>query len=84
MILFDGIKSLKKTALLCMLSFSFSAFANEQSVEERLKRLEEMADDRGQLQADIMFQINAMQQELQQMRGLIEEHSHLLQQLQDL
>ncbi|WMS88866.1 tol-pal system protein YbgF [Pleionea litopenaei] len=71
------------TALLAVLSaFSASGIA-AQSVEERLTRLEQMAETRGQLQADIMFQINAIQQELQKLRGQIEQHEYQLKQLQE-
>ncbi len=73
----------KKTALISVLSL-FSAFGfSAQSIEERLQRLEQMAESRGQLQADIMFQLNALQQELQQLRGKVEEHEYQLKQLQD-
>ncbi len=72
----------KKTALISVLSlFMGSAFSA--SMEERLQRLEQMAESRGQLQADIMFQLNALQQELQQLRGKVEEHEFKLKQLQD-
>ncbi|WP_144393820.1 tol-pal system protein YbgF [Pleionea sediminis] len=73
---------LRKTALFTVLSV-FSAVGFSQSVEERLERLEQMAESRGQLQADVMFQINAIQEELQNLRGQVEEHEYKLKQLQD-
>jgi tol-pal system protein YbgF len=73
----------KQTALISVLSlFSIVGFS-AQSMEERLQRLEQMAESRGQLQADIMFQLNALQQELQQLRGQVEQHQFQLKQLQD-
>lgn len=73
----------KKTALISVLSLVWGATYAAQSVEQRLERLEQMADSRGQLQADIMFQLNSLQQELQQLRGKVEEHEYQLKQLQD-
>ena len=73
----------KKTALISVLSLVWGATNAAQSVEQRLERLEQMADSRGQLQADIMFQLNSLQQELQKLRGQVEEHEYQLKQLQD-
>lgn len=73
----------KRTALISVLSLFSAVGFSAQSVEERLQRLEQMAESRGQLQADIMFQLNALQQELQQLRGKVEEHEYQLKQLQD-
>ncbi|NVK87044.1 MAG: tol-pal system protein YbgF [Gammaproteobacteria bacterium] len=79
----NSYRAILTTALLAVLSsFSASGFAAE-SLEQRITRLEQMAETRGQLQADIMFQINAMQQELQKLRGQIEEHQYQLKQLQE-
>ncbi|MCO7224775.1 tol-pal system protein YbgF [Pleionea sp. CnH1-48] len=74
---------LTKTALVSVLSaFSVTGFSAE-SVEDRVRRLEQMAESRGQLQADLVFQLNSLQQEVQQLRGMIEEHDFKLKQLQE-
>ncbi len=72
-----------KTALIIVLSLFSGVTFSADSVDDRLKRLEQMAESRGQLQADVMFQLNAIQQELQQLRGQIEDHEFRLKQLQD-
>lgn len=77
-----------KTALIKVLSFVWaSVFAvtqiHAESTEERLTRLEQMVETRGQLQADMMFQMNQIQEEIQRLSGLIEEHQYQLKQLQE-
>lgn len=73
----------KQTALISVLSVFSASLFSAQSTEERLLRLEQMAETRGQQQADMMFQLNTIQQELQKLRGQVEEHEYKLKQLQD-
>ncbi|NVJ59900.1 MAG: tol-pal system protein YbgF [Gammaproteobacteria bacterium] len=77
-----------KTALFKVLSFFLASAlsivnAHAESTEERLARLEQVAETRGKLQADMMFQLNQIQEDIQRLSGLIEEHQYQLKQLQE-
>ncbi|MEE4244563.1 MAG: tol-pal system protein YbgF [Kangiellaceae bacterium] len=77
------VSNLLNTALITVLYLVSGPANSAQSVEERLQRLEQMAESRGQLQADIMFKLNSLQEELQKLRGNSEEQGYQLKQVQD-
>ena len=54
------------------------ASASESSVEKRLSRLEQMMQTRNLLQADLQQQLDLLQDEVSQLRGVTEEHSYKL------
>ncbi len=53
------------------------------SVEQRLQYLEQQVETRGKLQADMNMQLVALQREVKELRGLVEEHQFKLQQIQE-
>ncbi len=65
-------------------TFSLPTQANSQlSLEQRLERLEQQAQTRNQLQAQMSEQIIELQKEVRELRGMVEEHQYKLQQIQE-
>ncbi len=54
------------------------ATASESSIEQRLSRLEQMMQSRNLLQANLQQQLDLLQDEVSQLRGITEEHSYKL------
>ncbi|MEM0514700.1 tol-pal system protein YbgF [Pseudoalteromonas sp. YIC-827] len=54
------------------------ATASESSIEQRLSRLEQMMQSRNIMQANLQQQLDMLQDEVSQLRGITEEHSYKL------
>ncbi|MFY8272599.1 tol-pal system protein YbgF [Pseudoalteromonas sp. SSDWG2] len=54
------------------------ATASESSIEQRLSRLEQLMQTRNLLQANLQQQLDLLQDEVSQLRGITEEHSYKL------
>ncbi len=74
---------LKQTWFFLFVSFCVMPQIYAQTTEQRLQRLEQMANSRGQLQADMMLQINELQQKVRDLSGLLEVQQHKLKQMQE-
>lgn len=58
-----------------------SAAHAQDSLEDRIERLERLLESRGQSQARMMQQLGALQREVSELRGVTEEHAHQLEQV---
>jgi tol-pal system protein YbgF len=63
---------------------SIQAFADPSlSLEQRVQQLEQLNQTRSQLQTQMSMQIIALEKEVRELRGIIEEHDYKLQQIQE-
>jgi tol-pal system protein YbgF len=83
---FIPVSDMQRTALqillclpLLMLTVSLSSAKDGQSVEQRLEKLERLME--GQGLADILMRLNALEEEVRQLRGQNEEQAHTIEQL---
>ncbi|MCC5854296.1 MAG: tol-pal system protein YbgF [Idiomarina sp.] len=60
---------------------SLAQAQGQESVDERISRLERAFEARQQGQAQILQQLSALQRELSELRGITEEHAHQLEQI---
>lgn len=82
---------MKINTLLAVSAFAATAFLSlhlnadeyQLTLEQRILQLEQQVQTRNQLQSDMSIQLITLQQEVKELRGIIEEHDYKLMQVQD-
>ncbi|MGX5200976.1 tol-pal system protein YbgF [Aliikangiella sp. IMCC44632] len=70
-------------ATLVVTNFLSLVVTAESSLEQRIQYLEQQVSTRAQLQTEMSMQLTALQREVKELRGIVEEHQFKLQQIQE-
>ena len=69
--------------VLSSLSFTAIAASEDFSLEQRIRHLEELAQTRNKVQADLTYQLTELQREIRSLTGQVEDNNFKLKQIQD-
>jgi len=78
-----AVSAFAATAFLSLPFNMASAAESQLSLEQRITQLEQQAKTRGLLQTNMSIQLNELQNEVKELRGIIEEHDYKLEQIQE-